>query len=148
MEFSVVTCEDDGDYDPVAQYKWNLDHDFVNTSFSILLSNTSVDENLRQNEDLQRKLEKLAATILEMIDEQDNWDQFVSECEQTGKAISSTPVFSEGTCKATISVLNALIKMELIGEVEDYQEYIWDCLDKMITSPACPRPVIWKIVKH
>ncbi len=148
MEFSVVPSKKDGKFDPVAQFQWNLDHGFEPVGYLRLLKNSSEESVAERNAMVYDAMSEVEASILDLIENPDgDRDAFEVNCEAAGHALAGVAIFDENSSEAIISVIEALIKLEFLGEVEDYQETIWsECLDKVIASPACPRPVLWRIV--
>ena len=148
MDFSVVTSEKDGTYDPVAQYKWNQDHGFVSHDYALLLNRSDETYITKQNFQVQESMNNLRIALLDLIeDSESNWDKFANACDSAGKVLVATPIFTKDSSDSIIGAIDALVKLEHFGEVSDYWEYIWEpCLDRVITSPACPRPVLWRLV--
>ena len=148
MDFSVVTSVKDGDYDPIVQYKWNQDHGFVSHDYALLLNRSDETYVTKQNFQVQESMNNLRVAILDLIeDSESNWDKFANACETAGNILYATPIFTKNSSDSIIGVIDALVKLENFGEVSDHWEYIWEpCLDKVIISPACPRPVLWRIV--
>lgn len=148
MDFSVVTSEKDGTYDPVAQYKWNQDHGFVSHDYALLLNRSDETYITKQNFQVQESMNNLRIALLDLIEDSDsNWDKFANACDSAGKVLVATPIFTKDSSDSIIGAIDALVKLEHFGEVSDYWEYIWEpCLDRVITSPACPRPVLWRLV--
>jgi hypothetical protein len=153
MDFSVVTSEKDGAYDPVAQYKWNQDHGFISHEYALLLNRSDETYIAKQNFQVQECINNLRIALLDLIEDEESenyWNKFTNACETAGEILAKTPIFTNDSSNSIMSVIDALIKLELFGEdikQSDYRNYIWDaCLDKVITSPACPRPVLWQII--
>ena len=150
MKFTVVPSPLDAGFDPVAQYSWNQKLGFISPDYSLLLNQSDQLNIKKQNILVQESMHKLQDTILGLIeDSESNWDNFTSACYIAGNILAKTAIFNSDSSNSIIAVIDALVKLEATSEVEEYHEHIWEkCLDYVITSPACPRPVLWRIVKE
>ncbi len=72
MDFSVVTSEKDGDYDPIAQYKWNQDHGFVSHDYALLLNRSDKTYVTKQNFQVQESMNNLRIALLDLIEDEES----------------------------------------------------------------------------
>jgi hypothetical protein len=147
MDFTIVKSEKDGTFDPVTQYAWNVQYGFIDDDYASLLKKIEIGVVEANNVLLQEYLLRLRKSLLGLIEDADTyWDEFVSSCEDVSKEFLRNPIYNGDTSDSIIEVINALVKLELVGEVEEYQEYIYECLELVFKSPGCPRPVLWRVV--
>jgi hypothetical protein len=133
MKFEVVSSSLDGEFDPLAQYFWNVSNG---------LSPRFGDYDQKEN---QRRNEALIATIAEIA------DSISSGAGPVELDLASCANYTAESSVALCTLIDTLIEHESSvqdsWDDEDVDSYeALGALVDLLAQPQCPRPVLWHLI--
>ena len=156
MYFSVVTSEKDGDYDPVAQFYWNLTNGFAQNPKEINDKENS-QNNLNLVNNINIFISKFEAAIGTNLFENDeevqewiwedgnderlfevlnlHWNPILIRCAQ----------YTQDSADVLCELLDFLKKYSEVLSLIDFSDYISELID-IFSESQCPRNVVWHLI--
>jgi hypothetical protein len=144
MKFEMITSPLDGDFDPVAQFEWQVEQGLIDPQ-----PDYDVQENLAENTRLIKAIERLEIELDEASENEEPED-FVEIFDRFDAEFVLCKTFTKESSDALCRFIDILIKYnETFHEIEDeldLRERIVINYLEFFVKPQIPRPALWHLM--